>query len=446
MSYSAPMPTDKPHMYQGTYCRGLACAFRRDHLSALALTTPPPPFGATLGAAGGSPYFCRGLGCPPKISHPTDLNEGGFVAACAQLAGAQAAPSAPATDEDSINRLVEGEETAASTAEDAGTGFEAACAREFPAEEAYCGAYADVLRAATAVSGLPAFASPHQACSATYAFVNAAKEAEVHLELAKASIQGMEKITVDKEGAVPQTQTMYQLAPPSGPLTAMEVPGDLFGHCLHTVRDIMKDKTDKTGSAYIRATREYCDDKAGATPDMNAGADKWRPDWKGSCEGMEQLVGYALRESLELDSGPLGEQEVCRRLFLSVGVVHRVDEMIKLRIPLLPEMQMMAPPGPPTMPPPVPLPVGPTLPPATDKGILSLMDTAKARVAEAKARLAKILAAQAPTAFYAQEAPPAAQGDAASVALPDSSSFDFESRSESALRLQRLRGIAAHQL
>eukprot|EP00929_Paragymnodinium_shiwhaense_P014593 TRINITY_DN122518_c0_g1_i1.p1 TRINITY_DN122518_c0_g1~~TRINITY_DN122518_c0_g1_i1.p1 ORF type:complete len:558 (-),score=100.32 TRINITY_DN122518_c0_g1_i1:105-1778(-) len=456
MDYTVAMPTDRPHEYSGTYCRGLGCAFRRSHIDMMAemlakqAMTTPSPFGMGSASGAGSPYFCRGLGCPPKIAHPKDLAVGGFTKACAQLAGYQAVPAAPATDSDSINRLIDGQATPANTAPDAGTGFEAACGKAFPAEAPYCGAYADILRAATAVAGLPPFANAQQACGATYAFVGSAKEAEVHLELTLASLEGKVNITADQPGSVPQSQTMYEVAPGSDVLPPVEVPGELFAHCKKTMSVIVKDAEPKNGPAYVRETKAYCDSKANAAPDVSAGPDAWRPDWKGSCEGMEQLVGYALRESLELDSGPLSEQEVCVRLFQAVGSVHRLDKIVNDRVALLPEMQLMAPPGPPTVPPPPPLPVGPTLPPADDAGILSIMATSQQRQAEAKEKLSKIAAAQQAAAAARQAVQDFVNGGgadagtdaAAPVALPSVSDLDMDSRAETAERLRRLRGLS----
>lgn len=391
--------------------------------------------------------MCRGLGCPPDISMATDLAAMGFIDACAKIADG---------------------------GRDPGSNFEIMCSSTFPAEAPFCPTYADILRAAPVIAGGEPGSSVKDTCAAANSFVGAVKQAEVDLKLCMSAVgaiaQPVERdVPKGDTQPAPQAQTMYTFAAASKALPAMEVRGDLFAHCTDQFRSIVGNRKVKSGIAYVHATRDWCG------KETTSGGSDAHPDWdKTRCIGMESLLAFALRDDMEsysIDSIP--EQEVCRRLFLAIGSVHRLDKIVQERIVIPAHLQPVSIP---TVPPPPAVPVGPTLPPANDGPMSMLWREASVEQDAAQAKLAAKLAAEKAKddgkevvqkfseglirrddgkevdqtiavhklvwAQLAQQEPAASVvGDGAPVFLPSVDDFDSESDRLSAERLQRLRGL-----
>eukprot|EP00927_Polykrikos_kofoidii_P067201 TRINITY_DN62711_c0_g1_i1.p1 TRINITY_DN62711_c0_g1~~TRINITY_DN62711_c0_g1_i1.p1 ORF type:complete len:528 (+),score=71.68 TRINITY_DN62711_c0_g1_i1:238-1821(+) len=467
--YTVAQPTPLPHPFGGSFCVGLACRFRRFPPQSAMLayggyggvggyggygmaTTTMLPGMENVALGIGSPYFCRGLGCSPRVAYPRNAATGPFTSA--------------------LNSLLK-----AGSGATAGQRFESMCKKTYQSEIQFCSEYGDVLTGSAVVAGLPPDATVDQVATATHAFIALAKQAEVDMELWKGSLPFDTKAAVDpapSEGTVPLDSTLYELFPGSedGSFPPEEVQGGLFQSCTMRLRGIIG-KHMKMGNAYVHATRHWCDDQSSmgslAKPTSGTEVPPGRPDWDRSrCDGMERLVSYALRYDLDVTTaaGEIPEQEVCKRLFVSLGSIHRVDALVKAALPLVPlPFALQPPPGPPTTPPPVallPLP-GPRLPPADDPDLQSLLkastDLYNQRVQvfhqRFQAAAAKAQAQQEVSQYMANAASgvPAAASPYSSglsldgaIAFPNLASFDTESRDRSAARLRRLHELMRKSL
>jgi len=414
----------------------------------------------------GPPYMCRGMGCPPGIEWPKILDPSGFVEICEQLVGTKPGKGVggPATDKASIDALLEGKAGGEQTGPDLASGFEGACGRSHPAEKPYCGGYADVLRAAAAITGLDADkAEPKPVCLAVKKFIEDSFRAEINLELSAAAMAPdaphsvpLEDSLESVDGEVPQSQTMYELFPAHPPLPAVEVSGPMLNHCAAMVKNIVTPKepqpggVKRSGTHYVSQVLTWCEEKQNYNPDPNPGV--WRPDWTtGTCESMQNVMAFALRDDFD-SPHQLHDQDVCRKLFEGMGSIHRLDTMIRGRIEMQPGGMLLPPIGLPLPPTPEPLPdppVAPTLPPADDKQMLSLLGKSNKTLEEAKAKLGVQYGAEEEKDEEKKEIEEGAETEvaktgedesAALMALPSVADFDFQAVPESLSRLNRLRG------
>merc|ERR1719210_2393582 len=86
-----------------------------------------------------------------------------------------------------------------------------------------------------------------------------------------------------------------------------------------------------------------------------------RPDWDvRRCTGMAELLAHTLREDLETQK-TLAAEEVCKKIFLAIGSLHRVEFILKDAFTVTTRG--------------VP-PIGPQMPPADDPGLQRLVKRA----------------------------------------------------------------------
>jgi hypothetical protein len=320
-----------------------------------------------------------------------------------------------------------------------------------------------VLRAAGAVSGLPVNAAAKPVCQEVKKFIEAAYKSETNLELSSAAMAPdaphsvpLEKATESVNGEVPQEQTMYELFPANPPLGLVEVSGPMLNHCADVVNNIItpiNPPVKRWPTHYVTRMFEWCEEKQKFSPDPAPGV--WRPDWnRGTCEGLQNFMAFALRDDFE-DKFDIGEQEVCKKMFEAVGLIHRLDDMIRFRIKLQPGGMLLPPiglPSPPTLPPPPDPPVAPTLPPADSPVMNALLQKSEKRLDEAK----KKLLVQHSEDEEKDEEKKEAENDGAAevkndddapapVALPRVADFDFLAVPASFNRLHRLRGLGQNR-
>lgn len=131
--------------------------------------------------------------------------------------------------------------------------------------------------------------------------------------------------------AVPQTATKYQIAPgsPDGTVPPVEVAGDLFTYCSNQFSEIMMGFA-QTAPETIKLTKGWCAWQSSVSSWVGKKEEFGHPDWTHrTCEGMQNLLAFALRDQLGDHKSGLSSQQVCKKIFLAIGAVHRTDGIIK---------------------------------------------------------------------------------------------------------------------
>jgi len=130
---------------------------------------------------------------------------------------------------------------------------------------------------------------------------------------------------------VPQSRTEYQIAPgsPDGATPPAEVAGDLFSYCSNQFSEIMMGFT-QTAPATVQLTKDWCTWQASVASWIGKQQESGHPDWNHrTCSGMQNLVAFALRDQLADKTSGTSAQQVCKKVFLAIGTVHRADAIVK---------------------------------------------------------------------------------------------------------------------
>lgn len=120
---------------------------------------------------------------------------------------------------------------------------------------------------------------------------------------------------------------VYQVLPgaPDGSVPPVEINGPLFEHCTNQFAEIMAG-FGQYGKTVVGMTKDWCAWKSSVTDWVNTPSDAGRPDWTfRNCNGMVSLVAFSMKD--HLDEG-MGAMKVCKKLFLTLGAVHRVDSLV----------------------------------------------------------------------------------------------------------------------
>jgi len=128
---------------------------------------------------------------------------------------------------------------------------------------------------------------------------------------------------------VPQSQTKYQIAPgsPDGAVPPAEITGNLFNYCGAQMSEVMLGFS-QTAASTVTMTRNWCRWQSSITTWVGQKEEYGRPDWnRHTCDSMAQLVAFSFRDDLESPAGYTPPQ-VCRKLFLTIGAVHRVAALV----------------------------------------------------------------------------------------------------------------------
>jgi len=130
---------------------------------------------------------------------------------------------------------------------------------------------------------------------------------------------------------VPQSGTKYQIAPgsPDGAVGPVEVDGDLFTYCSSQFSEIMMGFA-QTASVTVQMTKDWCLWQASVSSWVGNQEEFGHPDWTHrTCTGMENYVAFALRDQLSDANGGLSAQQVCKKVFLTIGAVHRSEAIVQ---------------------------------------------------------------------------------------------------------------------
>jgi len=110
----------------------------------------------------------------------------------------------------------------------------------------------------------------------------------------------------------------------------VEVGGRLFEHCVDQFSLIMMGFA-QTGPTVISMTKTWCGMQS-AVNSWVGKAPQGRPDWDfRDCNNMVTLLAFALRDDIAEGNSQeaMGALNVCKRLFLALGPVHRVEQLVK---------------------------------------------------------------------------------------------------------------------
>lgn len=369
LPYRAQAVTAPPAPFNGVFCRGGACQYRR----------PPPPTagpGSTKVAVETQvmPELCRGLACPPR---PEDPAIALFTANCSHIFLELGEPL-----RGDVSKL---------TIADVRDNYVSTCEDLFPAEAEDCPQYGQIFVGALAES------AGHHAipggiggvCRYLQGFIGLITQAEMDLALSVASFssaasaasaallaspssarprnvgpctanglrwrewwmqrygrrqQDSRSLLLQQTGALsysdasnpcqqvhvaPLRNTAYQIAPgsPDGSVPPAEVRGDVFLHCRNQLDEITLSQP-REATVLIQMARDWCAVQSMLPdPDDPNGFPK-HPEWDfHSCTRIGQLLALSLRVELS-NIVPIGSMEVCKKMFLSLGVLHRVDRMV----------------------------------------------------------------------------------------------------------------------
>jgi len=119
----------------------------------------------------------------------------------------------------------------------------------------------------------------------------------------------------------PQSATMYQIKPVSngGRLPPIEVSGTIFLHCVDQITEIIE-AVPQSGPVTVVKAKDWCNWQAANN----------HPEWGvHTCVGIAQLLAFAVREDLN-SMDTVAPQQICKKLFLAAGTVHRVDKIVEL--------------------------------------------------------------------------------------------------------------------
>lgn len=127
-------------------------------------------------------------------------------------------------------------------------------------------------------------------------------------------------------------ESKYQIFPGSAALAVppVEVGGRLFEHCVDQFSLIMMGFS-QTGNKVISMTQAWCGMQA-AVNDWVSKVPQGRPEWTfRNCNGMINLLAFALRDDIADQNAhkSLGALNVCKKLFLALGPVRRVESLVK---------------------------------------------------------------------------------------------------------------------
>lgn len=126
-----------------------------------------------------------------------------------------------------------------------------------------------------------------------------------------------------------QAVTKYQIAPgcPDGSCGPVEISGDLFNYCAAQIGEITLGFA-QTGSVVSQMTKDWCDWQSSVTSWVGQGEEYGHPDWNHhTCDAQASLIAFSLRDQLN-DAGGMGSQSICKKIFLTIGLVHRVDSIV----------------------------------------------------------------------------------------------------------------------
>jgi hypothetical protein len=104
-----------------------------------------------------------------------------------------------------------------------------------------------------------------------------------------------------------------------------EIEQDLLEFCSGTFSEIMMG-FGQTGEMVVTMVNDWCSWQTSVTDWVGRHAELGHPEWDfRRCQGMQDLVAYALRNDLQAGLGP---GDVCRKLYLSMGDIQWMSDAV----------------------------------------------------------------------------------------------------------------------
>jgi len=372
--FEVAQPTPEAVIFDGMYCRGGSCQYRTG--------APPPLISPTPIVPAVYPRshreFCRGLSCLPGMGTPQDTAAGGFMINCIRLyidigGGLDGKDGARtiADAKSSFYRWCKGKFPPPLIGACQGLGEVVVMALRGSAQSTDIGGASDICYATYLFIGasrqaeidlrllretlpkVPAFVqefvkekdgwlpsmlavgggdlgpnSPRgRAWRATflenrrdmYPQLNPQLQSQIP-SLLQATLDPAFKPDYDQSppcllSAVPPHATKVQLdnnIPPS------EVDQDIYEFCAGTFAEIMLG-FGQTGEMVVTMVGDWCGWQSSVSDWVGRHEELGHPDWDfRRCQGMQDLVSYALRNDL---SAALGPKDVCGKLYLAIGSI-----------------------------------------------------------------------------------------------------------------------------
>merc|ERR1719313_3224826 len=129
---------------------------------------------------------------------------------------------------------------------------------------------------------------------------------------------------------VPQSATKYQIAPgsPDGVVPPVEVDGDLFNYCANQMSEIMMGFT-QTEPVTVQMTKDWCSWQASVSSWVGKQDEFGHPDWTHrTCSNMEMFMAFVLKDDLPNKQAGMTAAQICKKVFLNIGAVHRMDTIV----------------------------------------------------------------------------------------------------------------------
>lgn len=131
--------------------------------------------------------------------------------------------------------------------------------------------------------------------------------------------------------SVPQSNTKYQIAPgsPDGLVPPTEVDGDLFTYCANQFSEIMMGFA-QTAPVTVQMTKDWCSWQASVSSWVGKQDEFGHPDWNHrTCTNMQVFMAFVLKDELHDTKSGLGAQQICKKIFLNIGAVHRTESIVQ---------------------------------------------------------------------------------------------------------------------
>merc|ERR1719453_1504053 len=85
----------------------------------------------------------------------------------------------------------------------------------------------------------------------------------------------------------------------------------------------------QTADVTVQMTKDWCAWQASVSSWVGKKEEFGHPDWTHrSCSNMQVFMAFVLKEELADKKGGLSAQQICKKVFLNIGAVHRTNSIV----------------------------------------------------------------------------------------------------------------------
>jgi len=107
------------------------------------------------------------------------------------------------------------------------------------------------------------------------------------------------------------------------------VDGDLFTYCANQFSEIMMGFA-QTAPVTVQMTKDWCSWQASVSSWVGMKEEFGHPDWTHrTCSNMQIFMAFVLKDNLADKKSGLSAQQICKKVFLTIGAVHRTEQIVK---------------------------------------------------------------------------------------------------------------------